>query len=156
MEKKRTNGYKLLLGRLQLEENFWQWEQSAIGIISPRKWWIPQHWTLLGFGWTGCWATLSRQGFCQERLEQMILEVSSSLVFDDSMILFHQSNVINSLQKQLSSPHNYMYMGLCKPIWASNDLWHTLHLFVAGGIPNFSSVSMCQDRSKDKNVLVLT
>lgn len=27
------------------ENNFSQWEQLTIAIISPGKWWIPQHWT---------------------------------------------------------------------------------------------------------------
>ena len=42
-EKTRSNGYKLILGRFRLDtrENFSQGEQSAIGITSPRKWWIP-------------------------------------------------------------------------------------------------------------------
>lgn len=74
--------YKIL-GR---EEIFSQWKQSATEIISPGKWWIPQCWVLLRFGWTGCWAILSRQCFCWEKL--MILEVPSSLVFCDSVIDF--------------------------------------------------------------------
>lgn len=31
------------------KKNFAQWKQSAIGIISLGRWWIPQHWTLLEF-----------------------------------------------------------------------------------------------------------
>lgn len=70
-------------------------------------------------------------------------------------ILFHQNNALNLSWKQLSA-HNYMYMGFCKPIWASNELWHTLNPFVADGIPTFSSVSIGRDGSRHKNVLVLT
>lgn len=32
---------------------------------------IPQHWAFLKFSGTGYWATLSRPGFCQERLDQI-------------------------------------------------------------------------------------
>ena len=40
-------------------------------------------WTLLRFSWTGCWAILSRLCFFQERLDQMMLEVPSKLIFYD-------------------------------------------------------------------------
>lgn len=63
----------------------------------------------------------------------MIFEVPSTLVFYDFMILFHQSNDVNLLRKQLLSGHNYIHVALCKPIWASNELRNTLHPFV--GIP---------------------
>jgi len=80
------------------EENFSQGEQSDIGIISPGKWWVPKHWTLLRFGWTGCWAILSRPCFCRERLDQMILELPSNLVFYDSMNLKRVKNHFDLLQ----------------------------------------------------------
>lgn len=44
-------------------------------IISWGKWWIPQHWTLLGFGW----AVLCRPCFCQETLGMMIIWSMKSL-----------------------------------------------------------------------------
>ena len=65
------------------EENFSR-EQSVIGIISPGKWLILQHWTLLTFSWAGCWTILSKPCFCQASLDQMILEFPSNLVFYDS------------------------------------------------------------------------
>lgn len=73
-EKGRGNGYTLFLGTFQLDTrgNISQWEQSAIGIIPPGKWWILQHQTHLRFSWAGCWIILSRPCFCQERLDQMI------------------------------------------------------------------------------------
>lgn len=37
------------------EEKISQWEQSAIGIISPGGCWIPQLWALLRFSWTEHW-----------------------------------------------------------------------------------------------------
>ena len=43
--------------------------------------WIPQYWTLLRSGG----AILSRRCFCHEKLDQMMLEVPSNLVFYDSM-----------------------------------------------------------------------
>lgn len=54
--------YKLLLWRFwfTLEEHFSKWEKSAIGIICPDKRCIPKCWTLWRFGWTKCWASLSR------------------------------------------------------------------------------------------------
>ncbi|KAK4812701.1 hypothetical protein QYF61_013726 [Mycteria americana] len=89
VEKTRSNGYKLLLGRFQLDTRgqFFTVRTTSHWNNLPRKWWIPQHWTLLRFSWTGCWAILSRPCFCQERLDQMILEVPSNLVFYDSMTL---------------------------------------------------------------------
>lgn len=41
--------------------------------------------TLLRLNWTGCWVILFRLWYCQEGLGQMILEVSSNLVFCDSV-----------------------------------------------------------------------
>ncbi|GAB0204370.1 hypothetical protein GRJ2_002902600 [Grus japonensis] len=85
---RRNNGYKSLLGKFQLDARGKFFTMRIhIGIVAPRKWWIPQHWALLRFSWTGCWAILSRSCFCHERLEQMIFEVPSNLVFYDSMIL---------------------------------------------------------------------
>lgn len=45
MEKTRDSGYKLLLGRFRLDARgkFFT-EQALIGLISPGKCWIPQHW----------------------------------------------------------------------------------------------------------------
>ena len=79
MEKMRGNGYKLILGRFRLDTRGMR-TISPVGIISPGKWQIPQHWTLSRFSWTVCWAILSRLCFFQERLDQMIL----ALVFHDS------------------------------------------------------------------------
>jgi len=109
MDKTRGNGYKLLLGhsaRTQ-EEHFSQGEQSAIGILFPGKRWIPQTGTLLRFSWTGCWAVLSRPCFCQETLDQMILEFPSSLVFYDSMKAFPTS----ILQKDTPPPKKKLISG---------------------------------------------
>jgi len=83
----RGNGYKLILGRFQLDTRgkiFMM--KTAIGITSLGKWWIHQLWTLLRFCWMGCWAILSRC-FCQESLDQGIVEVPSNAVFCDSVIL---------------------------------------------------------------------
>lgn len=79
--KNRDNKCKLLLGTFSLSTRgeFSQWEQSAFGIMSPRKWWIPQHWTHLRSSWTG--SILSRVCFCQERSDEIIIEVSSNLAF---------------------------------------------------------------------------
>ena len=78
------------------EENFSQWEQSVIGIISPGKWWIPQHWTLLRFSWAGCWAIMSRLFFrlcfCQERLDSPDpwgLSQPGILSFCEAILLWH-------------------------------------------------------------------
>ncbi|KAK4827475.1 hypothetical protein QYF61_018711, partial [Mycteria americana] len=81
MEKMRGNGHKSLLGRLPLDTRGQFFTMRTISHWNnlPRKWWIHQHWTLLRFGWTGCWDILSRSCFCQERLDQMILEVPSIL-----------------------------------------------------------------------------
>ena len=85
MKKTMGNGYMLLLGTFHLETR----EQSATGESTTSLGRLFQHWTLLRFSWTGCWATLSRPCFCQERLDQMILEVPSNLVFYDSMKLIN-------------------------------------------------------------------
>lgn len=60
---------------------------QAMGIISPGKRWVPQHWTLLRFGSTGQRATLPRPGFCQERLDQMNLEVPPNQIFCDTQLI---------------------------------------------------------------------
>lgn len=54
------NGNKVLLGRfwLCIKGKLFTWEQPAIRIVSPEKWWIPQCWTPLRFRWTECWAIL--------------------------------------------------------------------------------------------------
>lgn len=75
-------------------DNFSQWEQWAIGIISPGKWWNPQ----LGAqsSWKGFWTILSRLCFCQGTLGQTILQFPSNLVFCDSLKL-------NSSQTKLAT-----------------------------------------------------
>jgi len=77
MEKMRGNGYQLLLGRFRLDTRGQLFTMRTINHWNdlPRE-----HWTLLRFGWTRCWAILSRPCFCQERLDQMILEVPSYLL----------------------------------------------------------------------------
>lgn len=53
---------------------------------SPKeRWWIPQHWIFLRLSRTGCRAILSIWCLCQERLDQMIPEIPSILVFYDSV-----------------------------------------------------------------------
>ena len=65
----------------------------------------PREWGTLGLckshsqGWrprlqSRCWAISSSQCFCQERLDQMILEVPSSLGFYDSVIKFAQVELL--------------------------------------------------------------
>ena len=43
MQKTRSNGYELLLGRFQLDTRgkFFTMRAINLEIISPRKWWIP-------------------------------------------------------------------------------------------------------------------
>ena len=106
------------------EKNISQWELAAIGIISPGKWWIPQYWTLLRFSWTGCWAILSRPCFCQERLDQIIVEVPSNLVFYDS-ICSRENNVLTddifnmkiaimpSCKRYITSSYFYWFEKVC-------------------------------------------
>lgn len=48
------------------------------------SWKIPQLWTFLG-SCTGCWATLTRPWFFQERLDHRIIEIPPNLVFYDCM-----------------------------------------------------------------------
>lgn len=78
--------------------NFSQWEQSASGIISPGKCWIPQHWTLR-FSHTGCWTILFQPWFCQEKSCQIILEILCSLVFHGSGISYYLECCLPSLFK---------------------------------------------------------
>lgn len=87
------NGYKVLQGRFWLytKGKVFTWGQSAIRTVSSEKWWVPQCWTLLRLRWTDCWAILSSPCFCQERLEQMILEAPSNW---HSMILWFQRTKI--------------------------------------------------------------
>lgn len=90
MAKTRGKGYNLFLGRFQLDTGgkfftgtFSHWNHF------PRKWWIPQCWILLRLSQMG-WAILSRLRFHRERLDQMILDIPSKLVFYDSMFLSAQ------------------------------------------------------------------
>lgn len=87
VEKTRGDGYKLLSRRFQLDTNGTFLIMRTIHHQNslPRKWWIPHHWTRLGFGWTGCWAIPSRQCLCKG-LGQLMLVVSSNLIFYDSMV----------------------------------------------------------------------
>lgn len=80
------NRYKLLLGRFQLDTSGKCFTMRKIFVIisSPGKWWI-SYCTLLQSSCTGCWAILYRPCFCQERLDQVILEVPSNLVFYSSV-----------------------------------------------------------------------
>jgi len=105
------------------EENFSQWEQSAIGIISPGKWWIPQYWTLQGFGWTGFWAILSRLGFCRGRLDRMILEVPSNLVFCDLSIDKCSAGEAAAERWLLKPGGQVMFVALSLHLWLGRELW---------------------------------
>ena len=83
MEKMRGNGYMLLLGIFRLDTRGKFFTMRTISHWN-------NGWGSGGFPNTGHFyvsAILSRPGFCQERLNQMILEVPSHLVFSDSVIL---------------------------------------------------------------------
>lgn len=67
---------------------FHNYNKSVIGKISSGNRRILQHWTHLSFTWTGCLATLSRLCFWQEKLDEMLIEFPSKLVFCDSVILW--------------------------------------------------------------------
>lgn len=84
------NGYKLLMGGFQLDTRGKRFTPRTIShwSISSGKWWIPQHWTRIRSGWTGCWAILPTPCFCQERLDQLILEVPSNLGFYELLRAF--------------------------------------------------------------------
>lgn len=58
------------------------------------SWWIPQLWMFLRFSCTGCWATLTRPWFFQERLDHRIIEATPNLVFYGCMELVKNATVI--------------------------------------------------------------
>lgn len=58
------------------------------------SWWIPQLWMFLRFSCTGCWATLTRPWFFQERLDHRIIEATLNLVLCGCMELVKNATVI--------------------------------------------------------------
>lgn len=90
----RSHKYKLLLGWFLSDKKFFSMRKWSIGIIFPRKWWIPQCRTFPRFSGNQlkeCWVTLSGSCSCQERLDHMIPEVlfqPGILWLKDNAVLF--------------------------------------------------------------------
>lgn len=81
MEKMRGNGYKLLLGRLDARGQLFTARAISHWKNLPRKAVDSPTLDTSQISWTRCWAVLSRPGFCQGRLDQVILEMPSKLLF---------------------------------------------------------------------------
>lgn len=86
----KDNAYKLLLGRFSLDTRgkfFTITTISSVLELSPEKWCIPQHQALQGSSGQGA-GLPCLVCFCQKRLDQFILEISSNLLFYDSKECF--------------------------------------------------------------------
>lgn len=89
MEKPRGNWYKVLLQRLtghrrkifHNEKKNSRWNNLFREVVDYSR---PD---TLKIQLNGCWAILSRLHFCQERLDHIVLEVPSNLVFYDNSVL---------------------------------------------------------------------
>lgn len=95
MEKTRGTGYKLPLGRSQLDirGQFFTVRTMSYWNYLPREMVESPTWDTIQL--KGFWAILSRLCFCQGTLGQTILQFPSNLIFYDSLKL-------NSLQTKLS------------------------------------------------------